>query len=168
MVFDTSLDIVLCLFYQEIFSLVTIILYSWLLRKNSVKNLISTLWVRNYTEPCNHIVLFNSQNDKCNYLYFFCYHKWENCNSERLGDLGKEMAAHASVLAWRIPGMGEPGGLLSMGSHVCIGGGNGNPLQCSCLENPSDGGASWAAIYGVAQSRTRLKRLSSINVASYS
>ena len=38
---------------------------------------------------------------------------------------------------------------------------NGNPLQCSCLENPRDGGAWWAAIYGVAQSRTRLKRLSS-------
>ena len=39
--------------------------------------------------------------------------------------------------------------------------GNGNPLQCSCLENPRDGGALWAAVYGVAQSRTRLKRLSS-------
>ena len=39
--------------------------------------------------------------------------------------------------------------------------GNGNPLQCSCLENPRDGGAWWAAIYGVAQSRTRLKQLSS-------
>ena len=42
-----------------------------------------------------------------------------------------------------------------------IGEGNGNPLQCSCLENPRDGEAWWAAIYGVAQSRTRLKRLSS-------
>ena len=44
-------------------------------------------------------------------------------------------------------------------SHT--GEGNGNPLQCSCLENPRDGGAWWAAVYGVAQSRTRLKRLSS-------
>ena len=43
----------------------------------------------------------------------------------------------------------------------CLGEGNGNPLQCSCLENPRDGGAWWAAIYGVAQSQTRLKRLSS-------
>ena len=42
-----------------------------------------------------------------------------------------------------------------------IGEGNGNPLQCSCLENPRDGGAWWAAVYGVAQSQTRLKRLSS-------
>ena len=42
----------------------------------------------------------------------------------------------------------------------CIGEGNGNPLQCSCLENPRDGGAWWAAVYGVTQSRTRLKWLS--------
>ena len=46
-------------------------------------------------------------------------------------------------------------------SLSCIGEGNGNPFQCSCLENPRDRGAWWAAIYGVAQSRTRLKRLSS-------
>ena len=46
-------------------------------------------------------------------------------------------------------------------SLSCFGEGNGNPLQCSCLENPRDGGAVWAAVYGVAQSRTRLKRLSS-------
>ena len=46
-------------------------------------------------------------------------------------------------------------------SLSCIGEGNGNPLQCSCLENPRDGGACWAAIYGVAQSQTRLKQLSS-------
>ena len=43
----------------------------------------------------------------------------------------------------------------------CIGEGNGNPLQCSCLENPRDGEAWWAAVHGVAQSRTRLTRLSS-------
>ena len=46
-------------------------------------------------------------------------------------------------------------------SLSCIGEGNGNPLQCSCLENPRNGGAWWAAVYGVAQSQTRLKRLSS-------
>ena len=46
-------------------------------------------------------------------------------------------------------------------SLSCIGEGNGNPLQCSCLENPRDRGAWWAAVYGVAQSRTRLKWLSS-------
>ena len=44
--------------------------------------------------------------------------------------------------------------------------GNGNPLQNSCLENPRDGGARWATVYGVAQSRTRLKRLSSSSSSS--
>ena len=48
-------------------------------------------------------------------------------------------------------------------SLSCTGEGNGNPLQCSCLENPRDGGASWAAVYGVAQSQTWLNRLSSSN-----
>ena len=54
-------------------------------------------------------------------------------------------------------------------SLTCIGEGNGNPLQCSCLENPRDRGTQWAAIFGVAQSQTQLKRLSSsmlINVFS--
>ena len=51
-------------------------------------------------------------------------------------------------------------------SLSCIGEGNGNPLQCSCLENPRDGGAWWAAVYGFAQSRTRLKRLSSSSSSS--
>ena len=81
------------------------------------------------------------------------------------------MATHSSNLAWKIPWTEGPGGLQSMGSLgvrqdwatslSCIGEGNGNPHKCSCLENPRDGGAWWAAVYGVAQSRTRLKRLSS-------
>ena len=85
------------------------------------------------------------------------------------------MAPHSSTLAWKISRTEEPGRLQSMGSlrvghdwatslslfTSCIGEGKGNPLQCSCLENPRDGGAWWAAIYGVAQSQTRLKRLSS-------
>ena len=84
------------------------------------------------------------------------------------------MAPHSSTLAWKIPWMEEPGGLQSMGSlrvgttqqlhfhfsFSCIGEGNGNPLQCSCLKNPRDGGAWWAAVYRVTQSRTRLKQLS--------
>ena len=85
----------------------------------------------------------------------------------------KAMAPHSSTLAWKIPWTEEPGGLQSTGSlrvgHdwatslslSCIGDRNGNPLQCSCLENPRDGGAWWAAIYGVAQSQTQLKRLNS-------
>ena len=88
--------------------------------------------------------------------------------------LEKAMTTHSSTLAWNIPWMEEPGGLQSMGSlgvgrdwlhfHfslLCIGEGNGNPLQCSCLENPRDRGAWWAAVYGVTQSRTWLMWLSS-------
>ena len=52
-------------------------------------------------------------------------------------------------------------------SLSCIGEGNGNPFQCSCLESPRDGGAWWAAIYRVAQSRTQLKQLSSSSSRSY-
>ena len=87
----------------------------------------------------------------------------------------KAMAPHSSTLAWKIPWMEEPGRLQSMGSQrvghdwethfhfslSCIGEGNGNPLQCSCLENPRDGGAWWASIYGVAQSQTWPKWVSS-------
>ena len=83
----------------------------------------------------------------------------------------KAVATHSSTLAWRIPWTEGPGGLQSMGSLGVghdwatslsrIGEGNGNPLQCSCLENPREEGAWWATVYGVAQSRTRLKRLSS-------
>ena len=80
------------------------------------------------------------------------------------------MTPYSSTLAWKIPWMEKPGGLQSMGSlesdtterlpfHFslsCTGEGNDNPLQCSCLDNPRDLGAWWAAVYGVAQSRTRL------------
>ena len=51
-------------------------------------------------------------------------------------------------------------------SLSCIGEGNGNPLQCSCLESPRDGGAWWAAVYGIAQSRTWLKQLSNSSSSS--
>ena len=84
------------------------------------------------------------------------------------------MAPHSSTLAWKIPqtetvgcslwGCRELDTTERLPFHFplsCIGEGNGNLLQCSCLENPRDGGAWWAAIYGVAQSQTQLKWLSS-------
>ena len=88
------------------------------------------------------------------------------------------MALHSSTLAWKIPWREEPGGLQSMGLQRVVhnsvislslftlmqGEGNGNPLQCSCLESPRDGGAWWAAIYGVTQSQTQLKWLSSSSI----
>ena len=87
------------------------------------------------------------------------------------------MATHSSTLAWKIPQMEEPGRLQSMGSlrvgHnwaaslyfslSCIGEENGTILQYSCLENPRDRGAWWAAVYRVAQGWMWLKRLSSIS-----
>ena len=87
------------------------------------------------------------------------------------------MAPHSSTLAWKIPWTEEPGPWGHEESYTterlhfhlslsCIGEGNGNPLQCSCLENPRDGGAWRAAVYGVAQSRTRLKRFSSSSSSS--
>ena len=54
---------------------------------------------------------------------------------------------------------------FTISQNSCIGEGHGNPLQCSCLENPRDGGAWWATVYGVAQGRTRLKRLSSSSMS---
>ena len=60
---------------------------------------------------------------------------------------------------------GDLGSILGLGRSS--GEGNGNPLQCSCLESPIDSRAWWAAIYGVAQSRTRLKRLSSMDYTVY-
>ena len=94
----------------------------------------------------------------------------------------KAMAPHSSTLAWKIPWWRSLEGCSPWGrwgsdmteqlhfhfSLSCIGEGNGNPLQCSCLENPRDGGAWWAAIYGVAQSQTRLKQLSSSSSSSSS
>ena len=84
------------------------------------------------------------------------------------------MAPHSSTFAWKIPRMEEPGGLQFMGSleldtterlHFdislsCIGEGNGNPLQCSCLENPREGKPDWLPSMG-SHSRTRLKPRSS-------
>ena len=87
--------------------------------------------------------------------------------SSTKAQLEKAMAPHSSTLAWKIPWTGEPGGLQSMGllswtrlndfsfifALSCIGEGHGNPLQCSCLENPRDGGAWWGAVYGIAHVR---------------
>ena len=97
--------------------------------------------------------------------------------------LEKAMAPHSSTLAWKIPWTEEPGRLQSMGSQSwtwlsdftfnfhfslsCIGKGNGNPFQCSCLENPRDGGAWWAAVCVVTQSWTWLKWLSSSSSSNF-
>ena len=92
------------------------------------------------------------------------------------------MAPHSSTFAQKIPWTEEPGRLQFMGSlesdtterlhfHFslsCTGEGNSNPFQCSCLENPRDGVVWWAAVYVVAQSRTRLKQCSSSRLKPWS
>ena len=94
--------------------------------------------------------------------------------------LEKAVAPHSSTLAWKIHGQrslvdyspwdreeSDTTEQLHFRFSVwCIGEGNGNPLQCSCLENPRDGGAWWAAISGVTQSRTQLKWLGSSSSSS--
>ena len=92
----------------------------------------------------------------------------------------KALAIHSSTLAWKIPWMEDPVGYSPWGreesdtteqlhfhfSLACTGEGNGNPHQCSCLENSRDGGTLWAAVYGIAQSRTWLMWLSSSSSSS--
>ena len=96
----------------------------------------------------------------------------------------KAMATHSSTLAWKIPWTEELVGCSPWGREESdtterlpfhfsfslfisfIGEGNGNPLQCSCMENPRDWGDWWAAFYAAAQSWTRLKRLSSSSTYS--
>ena len=114
-------------------------------------------------------------------LYVYCrpaifwflhsFLKWVNIFNQ----MEKAMATHSSTLAWKIPWTEEPGRLQSMGSlrvrHDWVASlslftfihwrRKWQPLQCSCLENPRDRGAWWATVSGVAQSRTRLKWLSS-------
>ena len=99
-----------------------------------------------------------------------CHVIWSVLIVTMLRSPEKAMAPHSSTLVWKIPGMEEPGGLQSMGLlrvrhdwatslslftfiHWRR---HGNPLQYSCLENPRDGGAWWAAVHGVARSRTWL------------
>ena len=111
-----------------------------------------------------------SRTGPSNFTFTFHFHALE-----------KEMAPHSSVLPGKSQGSGSLVGCRLWGctdldmtvrlhfhfSLSCVGEENGTPLQCSCPENPTDGGAWWAAVYGVAQSRTRLKRLSSSSTLSH-
>ena len=83
--------------------------------------------------------------------------------------LPRESQGWGSLVGCRLWGRTESDTTEQLPFHFslsCIGEGNGNPLQCSCLENPRDGGAWWSAVYGVAQSRTRLTQLSSSSSSS--
>ena len=110
----------------------------------------SQTWLSDFTSAC-----FNLCYEGCKMLIFNFWYSLHLTSEKE-----KAMATHSSSLAWRR--------LWSMGSwrvfHFSLSRireGNGNPLQCSCLEKPRDGGAWWAAVYGVTQSWTQLKQLSS-------
>ena len=100
-------------------------------------------------------------------MYLYGLLPFRSIKSSLVHNSAEGNGTHSSALAWKIPWTEEPGRLQSMGSceesdtteqlhfHfslACIGEGNGNPLQCSCLENPRDGGAWWASVYGIAES----------------
>ena len=100
----------------------------------------------------------------------FCYFQWISFDSRRrhwrptpvlLPGKSHGWRSLVGCSPWGREGLDTTERLLFHFSLSCIGEGNGNPLQCSCLENPRDEGAWWAAVYGVTQSRTRLKWLSS-------
>ena len=97
-------------------------------------------------------------------LSLFTFMHWRRKWQPNPVSLPGESQGQGSLLGCHLWGRTESDTTERLHFHFSlsfIGGGNGNPLQCSCLENPRDGGAWWAAVHGVAQSRTRLKRLCS-------
>ena len=96
-------------------------------------------------------------------FYFPLFTHWRRKWQPTPVFLPGESQGHRNLVGCRLWGRAESDTTEQLHfdfSLSCIGEGNGNPLQCSCLENPRDGGAWWAVVYGVAQSWTRLKRLS--------
>ena len=114
-------------------------------------------------------------NSNGHFIYYSGQESHRRNRASLIANMEKAMAPHSSTLPGKSHGRRSLVGCSPWGhgesdtterlhfpfSLSCIGEGDGNPLQCSCLENPRDGGAWWAAGCGVAQSRPRLKRLSS-------
>ena len=92
-------------------------------------------------------------------VYLWAGYHWSNQSSASFANLWEPCDL---CFSWMVPLLWKMGSWAFIHTYASLTReGNGNPLQCSCLENPRDRGAWWAAVYGVAQSRTRLKRLSS-------
>ena len=134
-----------------------------------IRNELLREWMTNWVSPSFSSLgceVTDKQGEKARIMHLVMDQSWRP---------EKAMAPHSSTLAWKTHGWRSLVGCSPWGSKEsdpteqldfhfslsCVGEGNGNPLQCSCLENPRDGGAWWAAVYGVAQSRTQLKQLSS-------
>ena len=116
--------------------------------------------VSNHTEPSDKILVFfqlisTTKLPKVVGKKGIYYKGWLDITHHKV--LKSEMELHTGCSPWGRWESDTTERLYFHFSLPCIGEGNGNPLQCSCLENPGDGAAWWASVYGVAQSRTRLK-----------
>ena len=117
-----------------------------------------------------HIVVVFSQVYVYMSLSLFTFMHWRRKWHPTPVFLPGESQGRGSLVGCRLWGRTESDTTEQLHFHFslsCTGEGKGNPLQCSCLENPRDWGAWWAAVYGVAQSWTRLKRLSSSSSRIY-
>ena len=136
----------------------------------------------NSSYPWNPWILFNEEpgrlqsmgswrlgHDWATSLSLFTFMHWRRKWQPTPVVLPGESQGWRSQVGWSPWGCSESDRTERLHFHFslsCTGEGNGNPLQCSCLENPRDRGSWWAAVYGIAQSRTRLKRLSSSSAMS--
>ena len=103
----------------------------------------------------SYCFLHCSPSESSCYVKILKFALWEWGHLDVSSGVGRAMTSSVKVkVAQSCPTLCDP-------MDYTIGEGNGNPLQCSCLENPRDGEAWWAAVYGIAQSQTRLKQLSS-------
>ena len=146
---------------------------SWLC--HSLTEYVSVKLIKFYTITCavyctlmisQHIIESSSKQDNYSFSLTFCWVccQWEPSFWSKLGVFPGKSHGRRSLVGcspWDRQESNTTERLHFHFSLSCVGEGNGNPLQCSCLENPRDGGAWWAAISGVAQSQTRLKWLSS-------
>ena len=115
--------------------------------------------------PCHHILMWAFMLNNTHVWYLTLFKVFSLIWSHWIIQEPWEASRHAHIWKYlRLELQSESDTTERLDFHFslsCIGEGNGNPFQCSCLENPRDSGAWWAAVYGVAQSRTRLKQLSS-------
>ena len=133
----------------------------------------STLaWKIPWTEEPRRLQSMGSRrvgHDWATSLSLFTFMHWRRKWQSTPAFLPGESQGRGSLVGCRLWGRTESDTTEQLHFHFslsCIGRGNGNPLQRSCLENPRDGGAWWAAFYRVAQSWTQLKRLSSSSSSS--
>ena len=159
-------ELVFCFIYIYIYTHTHtyIYVYVYVLEKAMAPHSSTFVWKIPWTEEPGRLQSMGSWRVKATSFLIFTFMHWKRKWQSTLVFLPREFQGRGSLVGCRLWGHTE----LDMTEQLhfqfllsCIGEGNGNPLQCSWLENSRDGEAWWAAVYGVAQSRTRLKRLSS-------